>query len=72
MTKVHDFCDYIHVFNAEECIGIIHEIVRPTGLPDLANGTGLPYCFSHNHRLPLILVIGMFNMLNFLMAKNQI
>ena len=49
MTKVHDFCDYIHVFNAEESIGIIHEIVRPTVLPDLANGMGLPYYFSHNH-----------------------
>ena len=37
MTKVHDFCDYIHVFNAGESTGIIYEIVRSTVLPDMAN-----------------------------------
>ena len=31
------FCDYICVFNAEECIGIIYEIARSTVLPDMAN-----------------------------------
>ena len=44
-TKDHDFCDYIHVFNAEESIGIIYEIVRPTVLPDLANGVAILLVF---------------------------